>query len=198
MFASLSDTKLFGITGVNSEIKCVEALKLSWTRFLKFSWVGLIAGLGPGLLVRLHVDPLISLMNGLAATINIIFFFSLTRKQIEEKVLPNQGIKNSAINSLLVGMFCPLIITISLWQFYGLIPSIIYGLSCGGSIWIIFGGLTCLQHFTLRLLLYQSKSIFWNYARFLNYSVERLLLQRVGGHYSFVNKLLQEHFAKVY
>ncbi|MEH2055123.1 MAG: hypothetical protein V7K97_02850 [Nostoc sp.] len=37
----------------------------------------------------------------------------------------------------------------------------------------------------------------WNYARFLNYCTDRLFLQRVGGRYRFLHKLLQEHFAQM-
>ena len=60
---------------------------------------------------------------------------------------------------------------------------------------LLFGGFTCIQHFALRLVLYRSGCIPWNYARFLDYCTERSLLQRVGGRYRFIHKLLQEHFA---
>ena len=53
----------------------------------------------------------------------------------------------------------------------------------------------CAQHFALRGVLYGAKAIPWNYARFLNHCTERLLLQRVGGRYRFIHKLVQEHFA---
>lgn len=36
----------------------------------------------------------------------------------------------------------------------------------------------------------------WNYARFLDYCTEQLLLQRVGGGYRFIHRLLQEHLLK--
>jgi hypothetical protein len=35
----------------------------------------------------------------------------------------------------------------------------------------------------------------WNYARFLDYATERLFLQKVGGGYIFVHRMLLEHFA---
>lgn len=73
----------------------------------------------------------------------------------------------------------------------GLFGGLLCGLLCGLS----FGGLACIQHFVLRLFLYQARVVPWNYARFLNYSTERLLLQRVGGRYRFMHKLLQDHFA---
>jgi hypothetical protein len=56
-------------------------------------------------------------------------------------------------------------------------------------------GRACAQHFTLRLILYYNNQIPWNYARFLNYATDRLLLQRVGGRYRFIHRLVQEHFA---
>ncbi|MHC5674647.1 hypothetical protein [Nostoc sp.] len=34
-------------------------------------------------------------------------------------------------------------------------------------------------------------------ARFLNYCTDRLFLQRVGGRYRFIHKLLQDHFAQM-
>ncbi len=33
--------------------------------------------------------------------------------------------------------------------------------------------------------------------RFLNSATERMFLQRIGGRYRFIHKLLQEHFAKM-
>ncbi len=53
------------------------------------------------------------------------------------------------------------------------------------------------QHFYLRLILYFRGYIPWNYARFLDYCTERMLLQRVGGRYRFIHKLLQDHFAQM-
>ena len=53
------------------------------------------------------------------------------------------------------------------------------------------------QHFTLRIILCWNGYIPWNYARFLNYATERMFLQRIGGRYRFIHKLLQEHFAQL-
>ena len=35
----------------------------------------------------------------------------------------------------------------------------------------------------------------WHYARFLDYTTERMFLQRVGGRYRFIHDLLRDHFA---
>ena len=57
------------------------------------------------------------------------------------------------------------------------------------------GGLACFQHICLRFVLWQSGVAPWNLARFLDYCVERRLLQRVGGRYRFLHRELLDHFA---
>ena len=59
----------------------------------------------------------------------------------------------------------------------------------------IGGGIACTQHLALRFALCQTDQIPWNYARFLNYCTDRLLLQRVGGRYRFIHRLVLERFA---
>jgi GTPase SAR1 family protein len=61
--------------------------------------------------------------------------------------------------------------------------------------WILLGGYSLVKHFIIRVILWLNNYIPWNYARFLDYCTERLLLQRVGGRYRFIHRLLQEHFA---
>ncbi|HEY9853224.1 MAG TPA: NACHT domain-containing protein [Leptolyngbyaceae cyanobacterium] len=59
------------------------------------------------------------------------------------------------------------------------------------------GGFACIQHFSLRLVLWLHGDIPWNYAKFLNYASEKLFLQRIGGRYRFIHDLLREHFANM-
>jgi hypothetical protein len=68
---------------------------------------------------------------------------------------------------------------------------LVFGLIFG----LIYGGSACIQHFTLRLMLYRNGSIPLNYVRFLDYCAERIFLRKVGGGYIFVHRLLMEHFA---
>jgi hypothetical protein len=58
-----------------------------------------------------------------------------------------------------------------------------------------YGGLACLQHFILRLLLVRQGTAPWRYADFLDYAAERLFLRKVGGGYIFIHWLVQEYFA---
>ena len=56
-------------------------------------------------------------------------------------------------------------------------------------------GAACVQHFTLRLVLWWRGVIPWQYARFLDYATERMFLQRIGGRYRFIHELLRDHLA---
>ncbi|MFM7189210.1 MAG: hypothetical protein ACKOX2_00125, partial [Microcystaceae cyanobacterium] len=73
---------------------------------------------------------------------------------------------------------------------FGVSLSLFFGIFVGG-------GLACIQHFSLRFVLWQSGTIPWNFARFLNYCVERRLLLRVGGRYRFLHRELLDHFAQL-
>ncbi|MGD1699092.1 NACHT domain-containing protein [Dapis sp. BLCC M229] len=59
------------------------------------------------------------------------------------------------------------------------------------------GGKTVIQHFTLRIIISFNHYAPWNYANFLNYATERLFMQKVGGGYIFIHRMLMEHFANM-
>lgn len=61
--------------------------------------------------------------------------------------------------------------------------------------WLSYGGRACIQHLTLRVALTLNRIIPWDYVAFLDYAVDRLFLQKVGGGYIFMHRLLREHFA---
>jgi hypothetical protein len=93
-----------------------------------------------------------------------------------------------------VGLFC--------WLYsrsiFELISNFILLLSFVLNIELICGGgKTCIPHLTLRLILYRDGYIPWNYSRFLDYAAERTFLQKVGGGYIFIHRLLLEHFAQM-
>lgn len=62
---------------------------------------------------------------------------------------------------------------------------------------IYVGGLACLQHLILRIILKYKQVMPWNYAKFLNYAVELGFLEREGGRYRFINKSVQAYFAQM-
>jgi len=121
----------------------------------------------------------------------------LGSSEIERRTVPNQGIRTSLRNSLIIGPIGGLIGgtmfgLIKGWLFLlptGLIFGLIFGLK--------YGGVACIQHFTLRQMLYQKGRIPWNYAKFLDFASERLLTKKVGGGYVFFHRMLLEHFARM-
>jgi DNA polymerase III delta prime subunit len=124
--------------------------------------------------------------------------------EIEKVKTPNQGIWKSAINATVLGLVVGLPIAAILGLIFGLSGGLalglffaIFGLFFGFLVSMQTGGEACIQHFVLRLVLFQNGFIPWNYARFLNYCTERLFLQRVGGRYRFIHKLLQDYFAEL-
>jgi hypothetical protein len=109
----------------------------------------------------------------------------------------NQGILLSARNSL-VGAFWVALANILFGVVIGqpglgILTSFV-GIELGAS---MFGGITVIQHCVLRYILMRHKNVPLNYARFLDYAVERIFLRRIGGRYVFVHRLLMEHFASM-
>lgn len=126
---------------------------------------------------------------------------------IERKIRPNQGIFLSAesfsnvviiwtatisVASVLIGSLIPRSLSqFTIYVLIGTTLGIVLGIFSG----LERGGKACIQHFTLRFILWVYGRTPWHYARFLDYCTEHFFLQRVGGRYRFIHKLLQDHFA---
>ncbi|MBV9615561.1 MAG: helix-turn-helix domain-containing protein [Ktedonobacteraceae bacterium] len=120
-------------------------------------------------------------------------------------IKPNEGIRRSARNGLLIGL--PLGLALSSFAFGlalwiipshltdGLLWCIPFGLIVTALLVLLNGGYACLQHMVLRFVLSYLGYIPWNYARFLDEAAEKLLLRKVGGGYIFIHRLLLEYFA---
>jgi Cdc6-like AAA superfamily ATPase len=202
------------LPGQNQEIQTVETLKWSWREAKKIAlarlaWgasVGLIVGLILGLTGQLK-DGLVSglhlgLVYGAIAVLLLAAIAGFKGTAIESKTIANQGIWRSLKNAAMVGALGGLIGGFLGWSIGGLVLGLpnwlwlglIYGFTVGAS---FGGGKTCIRHFTLRLLLYLNRKIPWNYSRFLDYACDRIFLVKVGGGYSFIHRILQEHFAEM-
>ena len=59
------------------------------------------------------------------------------------------------------------------------------------------GGRAILQHIALRIVLWLNRYVPFHFDLLLDYCTERLLIQRIGGRYRFMHKLLQDYFAKM-
>lgn len=161
---------------------------------------GLLGGL-LGLLLGLLLGFLAGLSAGLLAGLSA----GLTFSDLETTIAPNEGIWRSARSFVISVLLFGLIGVLFFWLLFGLTVGLsaglqfglFFGLTVGLFFGLVYGGATCIQHFSLRLALCLRGQIPWNYARFLDHAIERLFLQRVGGGYIFVHRLLMEHFAQM-
>lgn len=114
--------------------------------------------------------------------------------EVATRTTANEGIHRSARNAIRIGLLG----TVLTWlyvQFATDSPAVDYAIAVGLLGWLVFGGMAVIKHLLLRTLLHQAGVMPWNYAAFLDYASERILLRKVGGGYVFVHRLLLEHFA---
>jgi hypothetical protein len=137
--------------------------------------------------------PFILAFIGLIITAIPTTLFELTigfkGSEIETKTLANEGIWRSLVHAIIFSIIGGIIG----WLIFGLQGGLIAALAWGLSL----GGIACIKHLMMRIELWLGGCIPWNYARFLNHCTERKILQRVGGRYRFIHRLLQEHFANM-
>jgi len=151
----------------------------------------MIDRLGGGLIIGLGAWLLGGLISGIKD--------SQVELKAELKATPNEGMKNSLHNALwfgllggLTGVVCSVLVYrlvdgAILWLFSGLLSGLWFG-----------GGLAVFQHYSLRFLLHHYRLLPLNLVPFLDLAAERLILQKVGGGYRFVHRLLQDYLASLY
>ncbi len=204
-------------------IEPVETLSFSLEKFREGLIIGLTVGLTVGLGVGLCFGMIASLSSwlifGLIVVLGVGLIAGLVRglsgSEIDLKIYPNQGIKKSvknaiilpiALTTMLILIESAIQVIVVLNNFFNLsefwvdLEALLFSILLCLIIGSVFkcGGLPAIKHFSLRVVLWFSGYIPWNYARFLDYATNRLFLQRVGGGYRFIHRLLQEHFAQMY
>jgi DNA polymerase III delta prime subunit len=187
-----------------AEIKTVETLKWSWKKVKNGLIGGLIFGLIFGLIITVtQVSG--SAFFGLTGVLSFWLISGMKGSVIATKTIPNQGIYRTARNAGIMGLIIGLMFGLMFGLMSGLMSGLseglmlglMYGLMYGLIALILGGGYACFQHFSLRLILYRDGYIAWNYARFLDYASDHIFLQKVGGGYIFIHRLLLEHFAQM-
>lgn len=137
---------------------------------------------------------------GLLTIILDVFLKGIHGPSIEKTITPNHGIKLSIKNSVILGTlfgliailvwgFTALIMGIKQWYIIGLLAFPFVGVSFG-----IYTSFPIIQHLILRMILKTTGYIPYHYSKFLDYAAERIFLQKVGGGYMFIHRVLQEHF----
>ena len=173
------------IASLPKEISPLEQLSWSWQRAKSRFIREFLTGAGYGLIFGLRFGLSFGLGSGLG------------NGEIAQRTVPNQGIRTSLRNGLFIGLSFELIVGLR----FGLSSGLIAGRSFGRSFGLIpglkYGGTACIQHFSLRQLLHRKDRIPWNYAKFLDFTSDRLLMKKVGGGYVFFHRMLLEHFARM-
>ncbi|MEG5043499.1 NACHT domain-containing protein [Microcoleus sp. B4-C1] len=196
-------------SSMNTEIKPVESIELDLNKLFRYVlFFGIIGMLYA--LIHLHIHPRNDYIYSIYEIIVFIIIgvclggFRLQSRINTNTAIPNQGIIKSLKYTvitfgflLITAMFLCWIMDFS-FEFnpvlirIGLVGGLIGGLGANES-----SGVVCIQHFTLRQLLYQKGRIPWNYKKFLDFVSERRLMKKVGGGYVFFHRMLLEHFARM-
>ncbi len=188
----------------------IEPVRLGWS--WRRAQTGLLAGLSVGAMFGSGIfiydwilgNVLLGLRWGGAVFVSYGCFIAIIsglQAGVRSCASPNQGIWESLKNTLVVIVLATMIGGLIAWVAL-LIPlgimnvrfSVWVGIGSGLMSGLFSGGLPCIQHGVLRLLLWRQKVIPWNYAKFLEYAHNIGLLQQVGGRYRFVHELLRGHF----
>lgn len=118
----------------------------------------------------------------------------LSGKRIGNTSRPNAGIWQSARNSTLfalvsmVTLYVPGVLIGNTKASFWAVTGLAFGFAAGG-------GEALIKHILLRIILTLSGAMPWNYRKFLDYAADNIFLQKVGGGYIFMHRLLLEHFA---
>jgi DNA polymerase III delta prime subunit len=181
----------------------VISLALSITSILLtgFGWLMNKVGTGWHFLI---VVPL----TGVIINMSIAWLFENIRAEITTPVEANQGMKDSWRNILffvlIVLIFTGLLcfrFQVSISNFadkkFSIQVFLSYIIYIVGFASFEGGGKALIQHSVLRLILAWNCYAPLRYDLMLDYCVERLFLQRVGGRYRFMHRLLQDYFAKM-
>ncbi|NEP52775.1 MAG: NACHT domain-containing protein [Moorea sp. SIO3C2] len=188
-----------------NKVDLSKTITLSWKdrkKIIEELIYGLIYGLSVGLIYGLSVGLSVGLIRGLIIGLLYGLIRGLSGEEVKTRNKPNQRIKESAKNTVIL----------SLISFPGtfllfVLPDLVSGenvkllsmlIGASGLAMLIgfsYAGRPVIQHFVLRLILWRSGSIPWDYAHFLSYATERRLIKQVGGRYRFIHDLLREHFA---
>jgi len=189
--------------------------------------IGMLIGLNNIIGGQLIFGPIFGLSYGLTLGLSygllLGLFQGVSSETIEDqhRVVPNQGIRRSAFNALMLGIISTVILGLSGALSYdltfslsapfmkglgdklgdalnfGLLVGVSFGLITGLLAGLLNGGVACIRHWVLRFLLWRAGSMPWDYPHYLDFAAERILLRKVGGGYLFIHRLLLEHFASL-
>jgi membrane protein CcdC involved in cytochrome C biogenesis len=190
---------IFGLIAVPGEtIETVESFKWSLKALLHGPILGFVGGIVIGVIYGLILWEFdYALFYGIQ--VGLLAFGSITKRTIiaemEMRTLPNQGIRQSAKNGIIVGSFFMIVGLLIFGSIFGWVVGLSQAVFLGSIFGMVFGGNSVIHHYTLRFTL-RCKNLFpKNLVAFLDYATDRIFLRKVGGGYVFVHRMLMEYFA---
>jgi transcriptional regulator with XRE-family HTH domain/DNA polymerase III delta prime subunit len=170
---------------------------------------------GPAYGVRfgLIYGVVVAVISGVTGLIMGILTSGWSNDMLDERQLarPNEGTHRSLRNAVFAAcMFGPIgglssgllsalafaLGGVSGWPVLGVGLAFILTLACSYQIFMMYGGYALFEHYTLRWSLWRKGIIPWDTISFFDYTVERILMRKVGGGYMFIHRLLLEYFAE--
>ncbi len=179
---------LGGLVGVPSRKQLPERLMLSPNEGIQRSAInGLFFGLVGVVLFGLF----------------LVLFSGLFGLPVSEPVYPGPGpaypISNVGITRDEIAMSSGLVYELGFGSVvrlvFELVFELLFGLVGGLVFGLVFGLGAAVQHYALRFWLSRTHTFPWKTVPFLEDAAMRILLRRAGGGYSFVHRLLLDHFA---
>ena len=202
---------IFGLIGGPGEtIETVESFKWSLKALLHGPILGFVGGIVIGIIYGLILWELgnrtisnhmfdYAIMFGIQ--FGLLAFGVITKRTIiaemEMRTVPNQGIRQSAKNGIIVGLAFMIASVLIFGSIFGWFVGLSQAVLLGSIFGMVFGGNSVIHHFVLRFTLRYKNLFPMNLVAFLDYATERIFLRKVGGGYVFVHRMLMDYFASL-
>ncbi len=183
-------------TDYRHDIQPVEALGWSWRQ----AGTGLLIGLALAAATEI-LETVLFGYNGVSRSLLFFGFAgflvgSLTGRRIVEKTAVNQGVRLSLRSAIISSLLTAFALGALTWIICTPQAAFITAILTLLVIFPFFGGGTVIKHLLVRLFLWRRGHIPLQYAHFLEHACRFGQLRRVGGGFTFIHHLVQEHFAR--
>ncbi|HTU45982.1 MAG TPA: NACHT domain-containing protein [Bryobacteraceae bacterium] len=165
--------------------------------------------------LRQNVDLPVDAPPFLFAAVALTFLIKGLKIEQPTGARPNEGTRSSARNALRFGLLSGIAVALSVIAIptFGTDPvpsryplgdalsnaiaGALIGLFVGFVVGLLKGGAFALRNLFTRLALWASGAAPLRYVRLLDFATDRLFLQRVGGGYTFIHRMVLEYFASL-
>lgn len=163
---------------------------------------GLFAALIDGLGFGLIFGGFFALGTSIFSLLLALLLAFIGTPPVDERPRPGQGVRHALVNAWLMTGVSALVFGLPAWLvdsqignyfFLRLLLNVVLP-----PIFAYYGGLSYIQHMTLRYALQRQGVLPFKLVPFLEAMVQRNLLKKVGGGYSFIHSALLEYFAALY